>query len=73
MKNDVGLDAGKIWHLLSERGVLSIRKIGEVTHYRESFIFLALGWLARENKIRFFDKSGDLHVELNVPLSETYY
>lgn len=72
-KNDVGTDAGKIWCLLSERGILSIRKIGEMTHYRESLIFLALGWLAREDKIRLFEKSGVLHAELKVPLPETYY
>lgn len=73
MKNDVGSDAGRIWHLLSEKGNLSIRKIGEMTNCKESLIFLALGWLARENKVRFLDKNGDLYVELNVSISETYY
>lgn len=73
-KNDVGSNAGKIWHLLAERGNMSIRKIGEMTHCRESVIFLALGWLARENKIRFRSDGGDmLFVEINVPLTETYY
>lgn len=72
-KNDVGTNAGKIWRLLAERGDMSIRKIGEVTHCKESLIFLALGWLARENKIRFRDDSDMLYVELNIPLSETYY
>jgi Winged helix-turn-helix domain (DUF2582) len=72
-KNDVSTDAGKIWCLLSERGILSIRKIGEMTHYHDSLIFLALGWLAKEDKIRLFEKSGMLHAELNVPLPETYY
>lgn len=73
MMNDVGIDAGRIWHLLSEKGILSIRKIGEMTNCGESFVFLALGWLARENKVRFLDKSGILYVELNMPISETYY
>ena len=52
-KNDVGSSAGQIWRLLAERGNMSIRKIGEMTHCKESVIFLALGWLARENKVRF--------------------
>ncbi|RHJ83440.1 winged helix-turn-helix domain-containing protein [Parabacteroides sp. AM08-6] len=73
IKNDVALDAGKIWYLLSERGILSIKKIGEMTHYQESLIFLALGWLVRENKVRIFEKSGVLHAELNAPIPETYY
>jgi len=73
MKNEVGYSAGIIWHLLSERGVLSIRKIGEMTNYNESLIFLALGWLAREDKVHFMDKSGKMYVELSVPVTEKYY
>lgn len=73
-KNDVGSNAGKIWRLLAERGNMSIRKIGEMTHCNESVIFLALGWLARENKINFRNDSSDmLFVEVNIPLTETYY
>ncbi|KAA6320068.1 hypothetical protein EZS27_030110 [termite gut metagenome] len=55
-KNDIGINAGVIWHLLSHKGALSIREIGELTNYRESFMFLALGYLSRESKIRFFEK-----------------
>lgn len=73
-KNDVGSNAGKIWRLLAEKGNMSIRKIGEITHCKESVIFLALGWLARENKVRFgSDSNGMLLVEINIPLTETYY
>ncbi|MDL2265375.1 winged helix-turn-helix domain-containing protein [Parabacteroides sp. OttesenSCG-928-G07] len=63
-ENNVGESAGKIWHLLAERDSLSIRKIGEMTSYKESHIFLALGWLARENKIEFEDKHNMLYVAL---------
>ena len=52
-KNDVGSNAGQIWRLLAERGNMSIRKISEMTQCKESVIFLALGWLARENKVLF--------------------
>jgi hypothetical protein len=63
-KTDIGINAGVIWRLLSDKGTLSIREIGEFTHYRESFLFLALGWLAREDKIRFYEKEGVLYVKL---------
>jgi len=56
--------AGKIWRILSERGRLSIRKIGELTSLNEAIIFLGIGWLARENKINFYNRSGMLYVEL---------
>ncbi|MCD8136573.1 MAG: hypothetical protein LUH01_11780 [Parabacteroides gordonii] len=33
-----------------------------------------MGWLARENKVRFCsDSSGMISVEVNIPLTETYY
>ncbi|MDR2681179.1 MAG: winged helix-turn-helix domain-containing protein [Tannerella sp.] len=43
---------------------MSIREIGEYTHFQESFIYYSLGWLARENKIRFFEKEETLYVRL---------
>ena len=72
-KNDIGINAGVIWHLLSENGELSIREIGELTSFREAFIYLALGWLSRENKIHFYEKNGTVYVELNQMASEMYF
>ncbi|MDH6357997.1 winged helix-turn-helix domain-containing protein [Parabacteroides sp. PF5-9] len=63
-KNDVGRNAGRVWQILAEKRSTSIRKIGELTHWSESHIFMALGWLARENKIRFNNQNGILYVEL---------
>ena len=73
LKNDIGIDAGVIWHLLSENGRLSVREIGEHTSYREGLIFMSLGWLARENKIRILDIDGRLFAELDNVHNETYY
>jgi len=72
-KNDIGINAGVIWRLLSEKGELSIREIGELTNFREAFIYLALGWLSRENKIRFSEKNGVVYAELNQIASEMYF
>ena len=59
-----GVDAGLIWQLLSERGSLSIGELEKLTGYRKEYIYLALGWLSRENKINYLEKNNDLHVEL---------
>lgn len=72
-KNDIGINAGTIWHLLSEKGALSIRELGELTNYKEAFILFALGWLSRENKIYFFEENGTTYIELNHFASEMYY
>ena len=72
-KNDIGINAGVIWHLLSEKGELSIREIEELTNFRESFICFALGWLSREDKIYFFEKNGVVYVMLNRIATEMYF
>ena len=66
-KNDDVSETGQIWSLLS------VKRIGEMTHYHESLVCLALGWLVKENKVRLFEKSGVLHAELNISIPEMYY
>lgn len=62
-KNDINANSGIVWNLLVEQGALPVRKIGELTGFREIMIVLALGWLAKENKIRFFEQSETIYVE----------
>lgn len=73
IKNDIGINAGVIWNLLSQNGKLTIRGIEEYTNYRNSMIHLALGWLARENKITFSVDNDNLYVELTNTYLEMYY
>lgn len=73
IKNDVGFYAGDVYTLLSEKGRLSIRKIGELTQRRDSHIFLSIGWLLRENKIIALERDGELFFEINISLSNIYY
>ena len=56
-KNDVVSEAGQIWSLLSERKILSVKRIGEMTHYHESLVCLALGWLVKEIKFACLKKA----------------
>lgn len=73
LKKDIGIDARAIWRHLSEKGILSVRQIGELTNYRDGLILMALGWLARENKIYFLEKNDALYVELVPSSPEMYY
>jgi Winged helix-turn-helix domain (DUF2582) len=47
-----GDHAGRIWQILHEHGSLSETDLLEKTHLTESELYAAVGWLARENKIR---------------------
>ncbi len=73
LKNEVGFDAGDIYLLLSQRGRLSLRNIGEITNKKESSLFLSLGWLLRENKIFVFQHNGEWFFELRTSMNEIYY
>ena len=46
-----GKDAGRIWHLLNEKGSLKKDEITRETSMSEKDVHAGVGWLARENKI----------------------
>ena len=50
-----GRNAGKLWQILEEHGQLTKEKIQEKTQLRSYEIEIAIGWLAREDKISFDD------------------
>jgi hypothetical protein len=47
-----GEQAGMVWQTLHEKGPLSESELLTVTHLPEQQLCAAIGWLARENKIR---------------------
>ena len=48
----IGNNAGKIWRVLDEEGPQVRSKLLEKTDLTEDEFYGAIGWLARENKIR---------------------
>lgn len=55
---NVGNDAGKVWHALKELGEISIPELARRLNLSVENIALAAGWLARENKINIHRKNG---------------
>jgi len=48
----IGTDAGKIWTVLSERQrETNISSLSRLTNINVNDVYVAIGWLARENKI----------------------
>ena len=67
MRDRIGLTAGEIWQALKKKNEISVAQLPKVVKEKSLVIHGALGWLAREDKIRF---RGD-DVSLSVSLSET--
>ncbi|MDI6886108.1 MAG: winged helix-turn-helix domain-containing protein [archaeon] len=64
MIEEIGKVAGEIWHLLEERGELSISGVASEINASPSTVYMGLGWLARENKLEFVKKSRGVFVKL---------
>lgn len=58
----IGENAGKIWTLLYASNELSLKSLIEQTGLSENDLHMSLGWLARENKILFYEKDKELKI-----------
>ena len=47
----VGETAGEVWQALDENGPLSVAKLSKLTGAPRDVVLMAIGWLAREDKI----------------------
>jgi len=53
MKNQIGLTAGKIWNYLRDKDEVNIAAIPKALDEKALTVQMALGWLAREDKVEF--------------------
>jgi len=60
-----GVNAGRIWSLLDEKGRQNIKDVKKATKLTDKNLYAALGWLAREGKIRLEEEEKELFVSLN--------
>lgn len=64
MQAKVGETAGKIWDALREREEVSISRIPTIVSEKQVITLQALGWLAREGKIKYSSKGKGTYVSL---------
>lgn len=65
MNENIGLNAGKIWKYLNEKGETKIIKLKKELDLSSEEAYLALGWLAREGNVVFTKKGLSLLVKLS--------
>ena len=61
----IGLNAGKVWRILNEKGELSMFELCRELGLTFEEVGVAIGWLARENKISFREKDNMLFVKID--------
>ena len=61
----IGLNAGKVWRILNEKGELSMFELCRELGLTFEEVAVAIGWLARENKFSFREKDNMLFVKID--------
>jgi len=64
MKEEVGKTAGTIWRYLSEQDRIAITKLPKALQVRQTIVYQALGWLAREDKIEYQTEGNVTYIRL---------
>lgn len=62
IKQLIGENAGKIWQILNDGTDIPLKKLQKLSGMTAEEFNIAIGWLARENKIHFFDDEGILQI-----------
>ncbi len=65
MVEKIGIDAGKVWTKLDEKGRMNVRDLRNAIKVTERDTFAALGWLAKEGKVTIEKDGRDFYVELS--------
>lgn len=52
LTHEIGEAAGNIWHTLDEEGPLRLTALKKQIEASDPVLYMALGWLAREDKIQ---------------------
>lgn len=63
LSEKIGINAGLIWAAL-EGGELNVKAVKKATKLAEKDLNFALGWLAREGKVKFNEVEGELFIAL---------
>lgn len=65
-KNEIGVNAGKVWQLLSNYAKWSYGALKKKSGLKDKELGAALGWLAREEKIELYQEEDELYISLGV-------
>ncbi len=57
MDQQIGEIAGKVWNYLSKKEEASVTEVCRTLEEPQSKVNMAIGWLAREDKLKFVSKN----------------
>jgi hypothetical protein len=64
IKQEVGETAGRVWHLLNDAGPQTLAQLKKKVNGTGELLTLAVGWLAREDKVDIIREKRSFRVTL---------
>ncbi len=64
MKDRIGQLAGRVWRFLGAQGEVEEERLARKMKLKAKDAYQGLGWLAREDKVRYETKGGKIVVSL---------
>ena len=64
MKETIGSTAGQVWEYLSSNNEVTLAALKKDLELKSDEATMALGWLAREDKVEFSKKGASVKVRL---------
>jgi hypothetical protein len=64
MIHEIGEGAGEVWRYLNEHPSATLEQINKALKLRESLFSMAIGWLAREDKLSFEEEGKTMKLSL---------
>ena len=65
LEDRIGEVAGYVWRYLEDEGECSVSSISSSLDFPRSKVNMAIGWLAREDKLEFLDEGRGTYVGLS--------
>jgi Winged helix-turn-helix domain (DUF2582) len=67
MQDEIGNAAGVVWEYLDRHGETVLVTLKDRTGLSEEILFMALGWLAREEKVNLLKEGRTIRISLTNP------
>jgi hypothetical protein len=67
MQDEIGNAAGVVWEFLDRQGETVLVTLKDRTGLSEGILFMALGWLAREEKVNLLKEERTIRISLTNP------
>ncbi len=67
MQDEIGNAAGVVWEFLDQQGDTVLVTLKDRTGLSEGILLMALGWLAREEKVNLLKEGRTIRISLTNP------